>query len=103
MVYATCTLHPAENEAVIESFLSANPTWEIEPPTPNSPASMFTTPQGLIKVLPHQHNMDGFFMVRLRKNKLFRVNTISDCKISPIGKFNSRRQIWLAIRVLKTW
>ncbi len=67
VVYATCTLHPAENEAVVESFLTANPTWEIEPPTPDSPASMFTTPQGSIKVLPHQHKMDGFFMVRLRK------------------------------------
>ncbi len=67
MVYATCTLHKSENEAVVESFLANNPTWAIEPPTPDSPASMFSTPQGWIKVIPHHHNMDGFFMVRLRK------------------------------------
>lgn len=67
LVYATCTLHPAENEAVISSFLAEHPNWKIELPSVNSPASQYSTPQGWIKVWPHQHDMDGFFMVRLRK------------------------------------
>ncbi|MCV3216112.1 16S rRNA (cytosine(967)-C(5))-methyltransferase RsmB, partial [Plectonema radiosum NIES-515] len=67
LVYATCTLHPAENEDVIESFLTSHPNWQIEPPDVDSPAFGYSTPQGWIKVLPQKEEMDGFFMVRLRK------------------------------------
>ncbi|NEU75181.1 16S rRNA (cytosine(967)-C(5))-methyltransferase [Hassallia byssoidea VB512170] len=67
LVYATCTLHPAENEDVIESFLASHSNWQIEPPDVDSPAATYSTPQGWIKVLPHKQEMDGFFMVRLRK------------------------------------
>ncbi|BAZ15101.1 Fmu, rRNA SAM-dependent methyltransferase [Calothrix sp. NIES-4071] len=68
LVYATCTLHPLENEAVIESFLAANSDWKIEPPSINSVVHKYSTSQGTLKVLPHQYNMDGFFIVRLRKS-----------------------------------
>ncbi len=68
LVYATCTLHPLENEAVVESFLAANPDWKIEAPSNNALVHKYLMPQGWLKVLPHQHNMDGFFMVRLRKS-----------------------------------
>ena len=67
LVYSTCTLHPLENEAVIRAFLSQNPNWQIEPPATDSPASVFATSEGWVKVWPHQHQMDGFFMVRLRQ------------------------------------
>ncbi|MBE9048980.1 16S rRNA (cytosine(967)-C(5))-methyltransferase [Nostocales cyanobacterium LEGE 11386] len=67
LVYATCTLHPAENEDVIAAFLAQNPHWQIETPSFDSPYSAYSTPQGWLKVWPHQQNMDGFFMVRLRK------------------------------------
>jgi len=67
LVYATCTLHPQENEGVIESFFQNHPHWHIEPPPPNSPAAVFCSPPGWVKVLPHQHQMDGFFMVRLKR------------------------------------
>jgi 16S rRNA (cytosine967-C5)-methyltransferase len=67
LVYATCTLHPAENEAVISQFLAANQHWQIEPPSLDSPYSIYSSSPGWLKVWPHQHDMDGFFMVRLRK------------------------------------
>lgn len=67
LVYATCTLHPAENEAIVEAFLQRNSHWAIEPPAADSPGAAFALPQGWLKVLPHHHNMDGFFMVRLRR------------------------------------
>jgi len=69
LVYATCTLHPQENEGVIQPFRERNPHWQIEPPVPHSPLSAFSMPQGWIKVLPHQHQMDGFFMVRLKLDR----------------------------------
>ncbi|MEM7579874.1 MAG: 16S rRNA (cytosine(967)-C(5))-methyltransferase, partial [Cyanobacteria bacterium P01_A01_bin.80] len=67
LVYSTCTLHPAENEAIIKSFLESNHNWKIEPPDTDSPICEYSTPEGWIKVLPHKHDMDGFFMVQLKK------------------------------------
>lgn len=62
MVYATCTLHPAENEAQIRWFLSEHEGWTV-----STPADFPVQPdeEGWIKVWPHQQNMDGFFMVKL--------------------------------------
>ncbi len=67
LVYATCTLHPRENEQVMQGFLADRPEWQIDPPQPNSIAAAFATSAGWLKVFPHQHQMDGFFMVPLRK------------------------------------
>lgn len=67
LVYATCTLHPQENEEVIQSFLENHPHWQIEPLSSESPFTAFSTPQGWLKVWPHRHQMDGFFIVKLRK------------------------------------
>lgn len=69
LVYATCTLHPQENEGIIQPFLEQHSQWQIEPPLPDSPLSSFSTPQGWLKVLPHQYQMDGFFMVKLKRNQ----------------------------------
>lgn len=68
LVYSTCTLHPAENEAVIEAFLAEHPHWNLEPPAAGHPVAPFTTDRGWIKVLPHRENIDGFFMARLRRS-----------------------------------
>jgi 16S rRNA (cytosine967-C5)-methyltransferase len=67
LVYATCTLNPQENEEVIQSFLETHSNWTIEPPLSSSPADHFKTSEGWIKIYPHQHHMDGFFMVKLKK------------------------------------
>jgi 16S rRNA (cytosine967-C5)-methyltransferase len=69
LVYATCTLHPQENEEVIQPFLEQHSHWEIKQPSPDSPLSAFSTPQGWLKVWPHRYQMDGFFMVRLMRSE----------------------------------
>ncbi|WP_373524664.1 16S rRNA (cytosine(967)-C(5))-methyltransferase [Nostoc sp.] len=68
IVYATCTLHPAENEQVIAAFLAESPDWQVESTSSvELPDCAQITPQGWFKVWPHRQDMDGFFMVRLRK------------------------------------
>ena len=67
LVYATCTLHPLENEAIVQDFLAHHAEWAIEPPPTDSPPAAFLTAEGWLKVWSHQHDMDGFFMVRLKK------------------------------------
>lgn len=64
LVYATCTLNILENEKVIQSFLENNLNWSIQS-LPNAIAENWATIEGWIKVYPHRHNMDGFFMVGL--------------------------------------
>ncbi|MGB7441480.1 MAG: 16S rRNA (cytosine(967)-C(5))-methyltransferase [Coleofasciculaceae cyanobacterium] len=68
LVYATCTLHPQENEAVIQSFLESHPHWQIA--IPSEPMlRAFCTPQGWLRVWPYKEQMDGFFMVRLQQKQ----------------------------------
>jgi 16S rRNA (cytosine967-C5)-methyltransferase len=67
LVYATCTLHPEENEVIIQDFLTHHPHWRIERPAANSLGFPYATTAGWMKVLPHHQAMDGFFIVRLQK------------------------------------
>lgn len=67
LVYSTCTLHPSENEAVVTQFLEEHPNWTIDIPSNNVLFQSSLCPEGWLKVWPHQQNMDGFFMVRLRR------------------------------------
>lgn len=69
LVYATCTLHPPENQQQIQTFLEHHADWQLEPPLPGSLPWKFATPQGWIEIWSHRHSMDGFFMARLRRHR----------------------------------
>ncbi|AFY40069.1 sun protein [[Leptolyngbya] sp. PCC 7376] len=68
LVYSTCTINPAENVAIANKFLKENPNWHIAKPDENSPAYSFASEEGWVEVLPHKHDMDGFFMVKFQKS-----------------------------------
>ncbi|PSB40751.1 16S rRNA (cytosine(967)-C(5))-methyltransferase [Chamaesiphon polymorphus CCALA 037] len=70
LVYATCTVCSIENEDVILPFLKTHPDWQIELPPADSPLASFVSDPGWIKVWLHRQQMDGFFMVKLRRQLL---------------------------------
>ena len=66
LVYATCSLFEEENEGQVEAFLGAHPEFSVEPVTrPNIP--MNAVSNGFLRLLPHQHDTDGFFAAILKK------------------------------------
>lgn len=70
LVYATCTLNPAENEEIVTNFLANHPEWVIQSPETDSYLGKLATPQGWIKIWPHQVDMDGFFLVKLKNSQV---------------------------------
>ena len=63
LVYSTCTILKEENQAIVENFLAQNPSFVLEP---------FVHPvcgetEGMITLLPHKHQTDGFFIAKLRR------------------------------------
>ena len=67
LIYSTCSLEVEENDAQVESFLSDNPGWRLEPPPEGAvPASVLDA--GRLRVLPQRHGTDGAFAARLRRS-----------------------------------
>ncbi|NJM48046.1 MAG: 16S rRNA (cytosine(967)-C(5))-methyltransferase, partial [Alkalinema sp. RU_4_3] len=56
-----------ENERQIEAVLADHGEWSIDRPDPRSCVAAFISKSGWVQVVPHQQEMDGFFMVRLKK------------------------------------
>lgn len=66
LVYATCSLEPEENDAQVESFLTDNAEWALEPPPAGAvPDSVLDA--GRLRVMPQRHGADGSFAARLRR------------------------------------
>lgn len=63
--YSTCTVLYEENERVIERFLAQNPDFKIEK---TASRSIVSDDDGYVKIYPHTHGADGFFVVKLRRN-----------------------------------
>ena len=68
LFYSTCTLNPAENDAVVLRFLNEHPDF--------SPMALFlpprvgravNEPEYQITLMPHIHHTDGFFFAAFRK------------------------------------
>ena len=66
ILYSTCTLNPDENERVVERFLSENR--EFSPV--DFTVGELSSSGGMLTLLPHVHATDGFFIAKLRKEKI---------------------------------
>ena len=66
LVYATCSLEPEENEAVVEAFRRRRPEFVGDPAPARVPPSCLAAP-AVLRMLPHRHGSDGFTGFRLRR------------------------------------
>ncbi len=66
LLYATCTVTRAENEAVVEALLAGRPElrleWDLQAA---GPAAGAIGPDGYFRTMPHRHACDAFFAARL--------------------------------------
>ncbi len=69
MVYSTCTINLAENQAQVRAFLSSHPDFELGDLTRDLPEAwrVDCEDRGMIQLLPHRHGVDGFFVAKLIK------------------------------------
>ena len=65
LVYSTCTINSAENQGVVEAFLTSNPQFKLEKTGQFLP--MKKTAADMVQFYPHVDNIDGFFIARMRK------------------------------------
>ena len=66
LVYSTCTITPEENELVIRGFMATRKNWRIAT-REDAPEVLreLIDEDGFLRLLPHHHDMDGFFAVRM--------------------------------------
>lgn len=71
LIYATCSLLPQENEAVVCAFLAQHPEFKVIEvgsllPLPFTLPSPVTS-EGFLRLFPHRHDTDGFFVAVLER------------------------------------
>jgi 16S rRNA (cytosine967-C5)-methyltransferase len=63
LVYATCSIEPEENEAVVSGFLESRPDYRVEPPEAGAP--FLDGP--FVRTWPERDGGDAFFAAVLRR------------------------------------
>lgn len=69
LVYATCSLLPEENEAQVETFLSAHPTYRLVSLSEVAPELAEISPGDFLSLTPARHDTDGFFAAVLTRDE----------------------------------
>ena len=70
LIYATCSILPDENEAIVDAFLRAQPDFTPVPAKEilgSGPAAAIGDGR-VLRLLPHRHGTDGFFAAVLRRS-----------------------------------
>ncbi|WP_174874984.1 RsmB/NOP family class I SAM-dependent RNA methyltransferase [Vogesella oryzae] len=68
LVYATCSLLPAENQAIVEAFLESHPDFSLLPANALLAEQKIELDTGdYLSLRPHLHNSDAFFAAVLQR------------------------------------
>ncbi|MBI1170140.1 methyltransferase domain-containing protein [bacterium] len=67
LVYATCSILPAENEAQVEAFLAAHPAFRVVPLAGAAPQLSVAGEGDFLSLTPARHDTDGFFAAVLQR------------------------------------
>lgn len=67
LVYATCSLLTAENADVVQAFLDRHPQFVLRPAYEILARHDIVIDGGMLQLLPHRHNTDGFFAAVLER------------------------------------
>ena len=70
LVYATCSVLPDENEAIVEGFLAAHADFTVIDAAPELARAGIALDTGkYLRLSPHRHGCDGFFGAILQRQK----------------------------------
>ncbi len=71
LAYVVCTFWPPETTRQVENFLGLHPEFERMGPPPSTEVDFgpFLNEKGDLLLLPHRHDMDGFYVARLRRKE----------------------------------
>jgi len=68
LVYATCSVLPEENEAVVEAFLAGHPEFApVDAAAEFARAGIPLDTGPVLRLLPHRHGCDGFYAAALSR------------------------------------
>lgn len=68
LVYSTCTVSKAENEANVKRFINDHPEFELIDASSYIPEVLnYIVEDGMVLLLPSRHNADAFFISAMRK------------------------------------
>lgn len=70
LAYAVCSMEPEETDAVVNEFCRQSPDFEIESVAGTAaPLSRLADERGFLRLFPHRHRTDGFFVARMRRRR----------------------------------
>ena len=68
IIYSTCSILKEENWDIVDNFLKNNPDFKVCN-AKKYIMNKYVDPRGALVILPHIHNLDGMFAIRLIKYK----------------------------------
>jgi len=69
LVYATCSVLPEENEAIVDAFLAEHPDFApVDAAAELARAGIALDTGATLKLVPHKHGCDGFFAAVLARS-----------------------------------